>query len=83
MTALPIEQLGNMTPDEEQRFWTVFERALAHDDGQAAKSHLAAGRPIYYCDDRYPDDFVRKWPDGRCDLVAIDEAGNITLIRPL
>ena len=83
MTALPIEELERMTPAEEQRFWRVFERAVAHDDGQAARSHLSAGRPIYYCDDRYPDDFIREWPDGRRELVAVDSLGNISVIRSL
>ncbi|MBV8659153.1 MAG: hypothetical protein JO142_15135 [Burkholderiales bacterium] len=72
-----------MTPSEERQFWSAFEKALAHDDGKAAKSHLAAGRPIHYCDDRYPNGIVRKWPDGRLELVSIDSAGNVTLIRPL
>lgn len=60
-----------------------FGLGLDDDDGQAAKSHLKAGRPIYYCDDLYPDEFVRKWPDGRRELVSVDDAGNITAIRPL
>lgn len=83
MTALTVEKLDSMTPAEEQQFWTVFENAVAKDNGQAAAAHLSAGRPIYYCDDRYPDDFIRKWPDGRRELVAVDGAGNISLIRPL
>ncbi|GGY03102.1 hypothetical protein [Paludibacterium paludis] len=82
MTVLPIEQLGTMTPAEEQRFWKVFESTLANDDGQAAKMHLSAGRPIDYCDDRYPDDFIRKWPDGRRELVAVDGDGRVSVIRP-
>ncbi|TDR79933.1 hypothetical protein [Paludibacterium purpuratum] len=83
MTALSIERLGTMTPDEERRFWKIFESTLANDDGQAAKMHLSAGRPIYYCDDFYPDDFIRKWPDGRRELVAVDCEGNVSVIRPL
>lgn len=82
--ALPIERLEHMTPAEEQRFWKLFERTLARDDGQAAKSHLAAGRPIYYCDDRYPNDLVREWPDGSRELVAIDSStGGFTIVRTL
>lgn len=83
MMALPIKTLDRMTPAEEKRFWTVFESALANDDGQAAKSHLAAGRPIYYYDDRHQDGFVREWPDGRLELVNVDGAGNVSVIRPL
>jgi len=53
------------------------------DDGQAAKSHLAAGRPIYYCDDGYPDQMILKWPDGRRELVGMDKAGKVFLIKAL
>ncbi|CCD29355.1 conserved hypothetical protein [Candidatus Glomeribacter gigasporarum BEG34] len=83
MTALPIEQLEHMTPAEERQFWKVFERVLSNDDGQAAQSHLSAGRPIYYCDDRYPDDFIREWPDGRRELISVDDTGKISVIRSL
>ncbi len=83
VTALPIEELDSMTPAEEKQFWTVFESALAHDDGQAARLHLAAGRPIHYCDDRYPDGVIRKWPDGQRELVKVDSTGNVTVLRLL
>lgn len=83
MMALPIERLDRMMPIEERQFWKVFERVLSNDDGQAAQSHLSAGRPIYYCDDRYPDDFIRKWPDGRRELIAVDDTGKVSVIRPL
>lgn len=53
------------------------------DDGQAAKSHLAAGRPIYYCDDAYPNYMVRKWPDGRRELVTRTSMGEILVVVPL
>lgn len=69
---------------EEGRVWAEFERALAtEDDGQAAQSHLAAGRPIHYRDDRYPEAIVREWPDGRRELVHRDAAGHVTTVRRL
>lgn len=46
------------------------------DDGAAAQSHLDAGRPIYYWDDRLQSN-VRKWPDGRIEPIEFDEQGNI------
>jgi hypothetical protein len=58
------------------------ENLMKPDDGAAAKAHLAAGRPIYYCEDAYPDEMVRKWPDGRRELVKVTEAGNVWSIRP-
>jgi hypothetical protein len=60
----------------------IAEDIMEHDDGAAAKAHLAAGRPIYYCEDAYPDEIVRKWFDGRRELVKVTEAGNIWSIRP-
>ena len=42
------------------------------DDGAAARAHLAAGRPITYTDDSFPDHMIRKWPDGRRELIDVD-----------
>ncbi len=73
---LSIENLDQMTPGEERTFWTVFEAELAHDDGQAAKDHLAAGRPIYFCEADTPEGLViKQHPDGRRELVCFDRAG--------
>lgn len=68
---------------DDQLSREIVNDLMSPDDGQAAKSHLAAGRPIYYCDDSYPDDFVRKWSGGRRELVTVDDAGNITVIKAL
>lgn len=51
-------------------------------DGAAGESHLHAGRPIYYCDDDFVDEVVRKWPDGRKDLVFVGHTGEILTSRP-
>src|SRR5262249_55446597 len=37
--------LSKMTPAQERQFWEQFERDLDSDTGEAAKAHLAAGRP--------------------------------------
>lgn len=60
-----------------------FESAMMNDDGLAAKQHLAAGRPIYYGDTRYPEGIVKKYPDGRMQLVSISDSGVITVIRDI
>ena len=39
----------------------------------AARRQLAAGFPIYYGDERWPDLVVREWPDGRRELVAVPD----------
>lgn len=69
-----------MSPTEEERFWSVFESAISADDGQAAQSHLDAGRPIFYWDDQLQGN-VRQWPDGNSELVEIDAAGNIVAVK--
>ena len=60
-----------------------FANVLAHDDGFAAKQHLAAGRPIYYGDDRYPEGIIKKFPNGRQQLVSVDPDGKITVVLNL
>lgn len=60
-----------------------LEAGLINDDGSAAKQHLAAGRPIYYADDRYQEGVVKKYPDGRKQLVTIDAERRVTVIREL
>lgn len=60
-----------------------FERALANDNGLAAKQHLAAGRPIYYGDARYPEGLVKKYPDGHRQLVSVSAEGEISVIRDI
>ena len=60
-----------------------LERAITDDDGLAAKQHLAAGRPIYYGDSDFPEGLVKKYPDGRRQLVSVSEDGNIAVIRDI
>ncbi len=60
-----------------------IERAVQFDDGLAAKAHLAAGRAIYYGDPRYPGQIVKECPDGRRQLVDIDEKSVVTVIREI
>ena len=58
-----------------------IEHAVRFDDGLAAKTHLAAGRAIYYCDPRYPSHIIKEHPDGRKQLVTIDENSVVTVIK--
>lgn len=55
-------------------------RELAQYDDSAARMHLAAGRPIYY-HDQVNGELVREWPDGRIELVDVDEDGHISCYR--
>jgi hypothetical protein len=60
-----------------------IERGVLLDDGRAAKAHLAAGRAIYYEDHRFPGQTVREFPDGRRQLVAIDQNSVVTVLEEL
>jgi hypothetical protein len=60
-----------------------IEKSVLQDDGRAAKAHLAAGRPIYYGDPRYPGQIVREFPDGHCQIVTIDLQNVVTVIKEL
>ena len=60
-----------------------IEHAVRFDDGLAAKAHLAAGRAIYYGDPQYPGQIVKEYPDGRRQLVNIDEQNVVTVIKEI
>lgn len=60
-----------------------IERVVHCDDRLAAKAHLAAGRAIYYGDPQYPGQIVKEYPDGRRQLVNIDENSVVTVIREI
>ena len=84
-TSMSLENLEHMTPDEEKRFFRLFARQLATDDGAEARSHLEAGLPIYYCDDDTPDGLVKRlYPDGRLELVdfVLDELRVVRVLQP-
>jgi len=44
---------------------------------------LDAGRPIYYGDARYPAGLIKKYPDGRKQLVSVNHRGDISGIQDL
>ena len=70
--------------DDEDELLIMIEAALQHDDGAAAQSHLAAGRPIYYLEPATPPDAViKEYPGGRRTLVSFDRAGKETLVSEL
>jgi hypothetical protein len=73
---LTINNLDKLTPAEDEAFWVAFESELMHDDGAAAKEHLAAGFPIYFRDADTPAGLViKEYPDGRRELVYFDLNG--------
>lgn len=83
MAAQNASQLDFSTEADERRFMAAFTTALASDDGAEAKRHLAAGRAIYYGDDRYPDAVVKEFPNGRRQLVTFTDDDTEVVIRDL
>lgn len=66
-------------PNHDQ-LWRALETGVLHDDGAAARAHLAAGRPIYYSEDDTPAGLlVKQHPDGRRELVRFHEAGDVVI----
>lgn len=80
------ETVNTPTTDTEAEAFlssNAFESALFNDDGQAAKQHLAAGHPIYYVEPAYPGQIVRKFPDGRRQIVVMRGKGQVEVVREL
>jgi hypothetical protein len=75
-------KIGSMTDADDRRFVAAFTQALEADKGDEAKRHLAAGRPIYCGDARFNDAVVKKYPDGRCELVRFKD-GEEFFVRAL
>jgi hypothetical protein len=62
-----------MTPAQERALLRELERT----DGSAAREQLAAGFPIYYRKDNTPPGLlIKKYPDGRRELVRFNRAGD-------
>jgi hypothetical protein len=59
------------------------ERAVAAQGDEAARRHLAAGRPVYRGDPRHPGMLVRANPDGTEQLVRVEPDGKIAVVRDL
>ena len=57
-----------------------IERAIVFDDGQAAREHLEAGRPIYFMRNGL---IIKKLPDGREQIVDISDSGVVRIIQDL
>ncbi len=74
-----------MTPEGKLTYSELraIARDLRHGDDSAAREHLAAGRPIVYCDDDTPAGHViQRYPDGRRELVRF-ENGRETVVCEL
>lgn len=67
----------DLPPAEEKRLWRAFEKQLANMDDSDAQSHLKAGRPITYRDEKLGNRLLREWPDGRREYIDVLDDGTI------
>lgn len=78
-----VRLLESAGPLEEGRFFEAFEREIEDTGDEAARRHLNAGRPIYVGDDAFPGRVVREYPDGRRELMRLDERDVLVVERAL
>lgn len=82
MADLTLETLDRMTPEQERAFLQAFDAQVAREDGSEAVAVLAAGQPIYYCEDDTPSGcLIKQYPDGRRELVDVS-TGEDRAVRP-
>jgi hypothetical protein len=68
--------------------WQLISDAIERDGDRVARSHLAAGFPVYVSDeDTPPGTIIRKNPDGTRQLVHFDAdgehvVGSLTAVEP-
>lgn len=75
---------GTTTLTDLHNHAIAFTLEHVRDDGKAAEDHLAAGRPISYIDENLaPGALLRKWPDGRLEVIDLDKDGSVRVIRTL
>ena len=77
--AIRRQELAKRAANESD---AIVRNLFLPDDGQAAQLHLDAGRAIYYCEDAYPDEMVRQWPDGNRELVTLALDGTVLRAKP-
>lgn len=69
--SMDLSHLAEMTPSDEARFFTVFDRQLGYDAGEEARANLLSGVPIYYAERNTPEwCVIKEYPDGRKELVS-------------
>lgn len=79
-----LRQANRLLANEaEEAMAQEIIKGICNDDGAAAKAHLAAGNPIYYCDDRYPGEIVKEFPDGRRQIVVMRGQGKVEVVRDI
>ncbi len=75
--------MANKAAADERDLGDLLVEGVAREGDRAVREHFAAGRAIYYWEDDTPRGHaIRKYPDGRRELVR-REAGKVVVVRPL
>ncbi|MEB2541746.1 MULTISPECIES: hypothetical protein [Burkholderia] len=80
---LDVRMLETDEPVDVGRFFEAFEREIEDAGDEAARHHLNAGRPIYVGDDAFPGRVIRQYPDGRRELMRLNERDLLVVDRVL
>jgi hypothetical protein len=80
---LDVRMLETAGPVDERRFFEAFEQEIEGAGDEAARHHLNAGRPIYVGEDAFPGRVIRLYPDGRRELMRLDEHDVLVVDRVL
>lgn len=83
MSYLDFANVDGLPQVSQTAFWNAVEYQLSQDDGGAAREHLEAGQPIFYCEDQYPLEIIRHWPNGKRDLGVVSNDGEFLVVRAL
>ncbi|BBK38252.1 hypothetical protein STAQ_33300 [Allostella sp. ATCC 35155] len=68
---------------EEKDLGDLLIEGVEREGDRAVREHFAAGRAVYYWEEDTPKDHaIRKYPDGRRELVR-REAGKVVVVRSL
>lgn len=78
MAMLPTDDVSRNADDG---LIALFEAGLAHDDGEASRSHLQAGRSVHYVEETTPKGHVvREHPGGDREMLRVDADGSTHVI---
>lgn len=71
-------------PLEDLDGWEqAFIEALSAEEGRAAYAHLREGRAVFLSDPQYPGQIIRLYPNGRREIVTIDDRNQIAVVADL
>ena len=72
-----MNEMTAVKPGDDTDLWDIIAAGLERDGDFAVREHLAAGRPVYYTDDDTPEGLlIKKYPDGRRELVRYFREGD-------